>query len=90
MKHITIIWLDTGESGYGDTLINNASTFGVRGLSDGNWITTIEVSMIVSDCVLDDGTVTYFRTYMGDPTSSVDTVMKFPSTINYPTELALR
>jgi len=79
----------SGNPGYGSTYRPISSyPVGVRGLSDGNWITTINV-MIKSDCVLDDGTITHFRTISGSPSTSLDTVMKLPSTINYPTELAL-
>ena len=84
--HYYVIMLFHNPS-YGDTYANMYA-YQVRGLSDGNWLNTTSVD-IVPDCVLDDGTITYFLTYSRDPTTSVDTVMKFPSTINYPTELVL-
>lgn len=74
--------------GYGNSYPDNYG-FGVRRLDNGNWRTTPSVT-IMPDCVLDDGTITYFLVNRGDPTSQADSVMKFPSTINYPTELALR
>ena len=77
-----------GNPGYGDTYATSYR-YGVRKLSDGRWL-SVPYMDIVSDCVLDDGTITHFRTVPGSASTSLDTVMKFPSTINYPTELALR
>ena len=61
-----------GNPGYGDHRYYGYP-FEVRGLSDGNWITTIAVN-IVSDCVLDDGTVTYFLLVDMFPNGPFDTV----------------
>ena len=74
-----------GNPGYGDHRYYGYP-FEVRGLSDGNWITTIAVN-IVSDCVLDDGTVTYFLRGTGSPIP-IDTVMKVSSIWHNWTELA--
>lgn len=76
-----------GNPSYGDTYTNYYN-FGVRGLSDGHWGDTPSVEL-VSDCVLDDGTVTYFLGDRRVPTFCLDTVMRLESFINYPTELAL-
>ena len=76
-----------GNPSYGDTYTNYYN-FGVRGLSDGHWGDTPSVDL-VSDCVLDDGTVTYFLGDRRVPTFCLDTVMRLESFINYPTELAL-
>lgn len=67
---------------------SNRYVFRVIGLSDGNWRTAQSVA-IVSDCVLDDGTITHFLRTPGTPIIPLDTVMDLSPTSNYPTELAL-
>ena len=82
--HVTLY----GNPGYGDTY-PNYQWFRVRELRAGNWRDELAVS-IVSDCVLDDGTVTYFLLYSRDPDKPLDTVMMLKSDENYPNELAFR
>lgn len=77
-----------GNPSYGDTYTTSYH-YGVRRLSDGQWLSVTHVD-IMSDCVLDDGTVTHFLLNRTNPTLyHLDTVMRLNSWIKYPKELAL-